>query len=124
MSVGLSSMKRRCGSLIGLQGKIKHHMTGRFPGLVAGSRKSLKISQLYQAMETKQITVRVNLEAAHIFEAASEEQRRKIEALLSLKLTQATRKKRALEEVMDDISQKAQERGLTPEILDAILNEP
>ena len=74
-------------------------------------------------METKLITVRVNLEAAHIFETAPEEQRRKIEALLSLKLTQATREKRALEEVMDDISQKAQERGLTPEILESMLNE-
>ncbi len=29
----------------------------------------------------------------------------------------------SLEEVMSDISQKAQERGLTPEILDSILNE-
>jgi hypothetical protein len=28
-----------------------------------------------------------------------------------------------LEEVMSDISQKAQERGLTPEILESILNE-
>lgn len=74
-------------------------------------------------METKLITVRVNLEAAHIFEAAPEEQKRKIEALLSLKLTQATREKTVLEEVMDDISQKAQERGLTPEILDSILDE-
>jgi hypothetical protein len=34
------------------------------------------------------------------------------------KLTQATREQRTLEEVMDDISQKADERGLTPEILD------
>jgi hypothetical protein len=74
-------------------------------------------------METQPITVRVNSEAARIFETAPEEQRRKFEALLSLKLTQATREKRTLEEVMDDISQKAQERGLTPEILDSILNE-
>ncbi|MBW4514990.1 MAG: hypothetical protein KME11_07180 [Timaviella obliquedivisa GSE-PSE-MK23-08B] len=74
-------------------------------------------------METKPIIVHVNLEAAHIFETASEEQRRKIETLLSLRLTQATREKRALEEVMDDISQKAEERGLTPEILDSVLNE-
>ncbi|NJM71373.1 MAG: hypothetical protein HC862_14730 [Scytonema sp. RU_4_4] len=74
-------------------------------------------------METKPITVRVNVEAARIFETAPEEQRRKIEALLSLKLTQASREKRTLEEVMSDISQKAQERGLTPEILDSILNE-
>jgi hypothetical protein len=74
-------------------------------------------------METKLITVRVNLEAANIFETAPEEQRRKFEALLSLKLTQATREKRTLEEVMDDISQKAQEGGLTSEILDSILNK-
>lgn len=38
----------------------------------------------------------------------------------SLKLTQATREKRTLEEVMSEISQKAQERGLTPEILESI----
>jgi hypothetical protein len=74
-------------------------------------------------METKPITVRVNLEAAHIFETAPQEQRRKIEALISLKLTQANREKRTLEAVMSDISQKAQARGLTPEILDSILNE-
>jgi hypothetical protein len=74
-------------------------------------------------METKPITIRVNPEAAHIFETAPEEQRLKFEALLSLKLTQATHAKRSLEEVMDDISDKAQARGLTPEILDSILNE-
>jgi hypothetical protein len=74
-------------------------------------------------METKPITVRVNLEAARIFETAPEEQRRKFEALLSLKLTQAIREKRTLEEVMDDISQKALEQGLTSETLDSILNE-
>jgi hypothetical protein len=74
-------------------------------------------------METKPITVRVNLEAAHIFETIPLEQRRKIEALISLKLTQTNREKRTLETVMSDISQKAQARGLTPEILDSILNE-
>ena len=74
-------------------------------------------------MATKSITVRVNAEAARIFETASEEEKRKIEALLSLKLSQATREKRTLEEVMSEISQKAQKRGLTPEILDSILHE-
>jgi BioD-like phosphotransacetylase family protein len=74
-------------------------------------------------METKPITIRVNPEAARIFETFSEAQRHKIEALFSLKLTQSTREKRTLEEIMSDISQKAQERGLTPEILDSLLNE-
>ncbi len=74
-------------------------------------------------METKTITIRVNAEVARIFEAAFEEQRRKLEALLSLKLGYATRSQKKLAEVMSEISQKAQARGLTPEILDSILNE-
>jgi hypothetical protein len=74
-------------------------------------------------MQIKPITIHVNLEAAHLFETAPQEQRRKIEALISLKLTQTNREKRTLEVVMSDISQKAQERGLTPEIFDSILNE-
>jgi hypothetical protein len=74
-------------------------------------------------MKTKIITICVNAEAAQIFESASEEQRRKIEALLSLKLGDTTRSKKPLEEVMSEISQDAQARGLTPEILDSILND-
>ncbi len=74
-------------------------------------------------METKSITIRVSAEVARIFEAAPEEQRRKLEALLSLKLGDATRSRKPLEEVMSHISRNAQARGLTPEILDSILNE-
>ena len=72
-------------------------------------------------METKPITLYVNPEAARIFETVSIEQRQRIEALFSLKLIQAHRQKRTLEEIMSDISQTAQKRGLTPEILDYIL---
>jgi hypothetical protein len=75
------------------------------------------------AMETKGITINVNAETALIFEAISEEEKRKLAALISLKLTEANHQKRTLEEVMSKISQKAQERGLTPEILQSILNE-
>ena len=74
-------------------------------------------------MQTKTIAIRVNTEVARIFEAASEEQRRKLEALLSLKLSDATRSKRPLEEVMNEISRNAQARGLTREIFDSILFE-
>lgn len=76
------------------------------------------------AMETREIKIRVNVEAARVFETVSEEQRRKIELLLSLKLSDMTNQKRSLENIMSDISQKAKERGLTPKILDSILNEP
>ncbi|MFH7243153.1 MAG: hypothetical protein ACHWZW_09920 [Spirulina sp.] len=36
----------------------------------------------------------------------------------------AKKEARPLEEVMEEISQKVQERGLTPEILGSILSEP
>ncbi|MBE9190026.1 hypothetical protein IQ230_06555 [Gloeocapsopsis crepidinum LEGE 06123] len=74
-------------------------------------------------METKTITIRVNAEVARIFEEASEEECRKMEALLSLKLGNATRSKKTLEEVMSEISRNAQARGLTPEVLESILND-
>ncbi len=74
-------------------------------------------------METRAITIRVNADVARIFESVSEEERRKLEAVLSLKLGEATRARRSLEEVMSDISRKAQARGLTPDILDSILDE-
>jgi len=74
-------------------------------------------------MEIKEITIRVNAEFPRVFEAVSEEQRHKVEALLSLKLGELTLPKKPLEELMSEISRKAQERGLTPEILDSLLNE-
>lgn len=84
----------------------------------------IQLLQQYAAnMETKTITIRVNAEVARIFEAASEEHRRKLEALLSIKLSDATRSKRTIEEVMSEISRNAQARGLTSEILGSILKE-
>ncbi len=74
-------------------------------------------------METREIKIRVNAEAARIFETVSEEQQQKMEVLLSLKLSDLTHQKRSLEDIMSNISQKAKERGLTPEILNSILNE-
>ncbi|MBP0028875.1 hypothetical protein [Roseofilum sp. Guam] len=74
-------------------------------------------------MQTQPIVIRVNAEVARIFEAASEQERRKFEALLSIKLSDVTRQKRPLEEVMSEISRNAQARGLTPEILDSILSD-
>ena len=74
-------------------------------------------------METKTISIRVSPEAARAYLAATDEQKRKLDALLSLKLSEATRGKRPLEEIMSEISRKAQERGLTSEVLRSILNE-
>ena len=74
-------------------------------------------------METQEITVRVSQHAASVYEAASEEERRKLGLLLSLKLGEVQRGRRPLEEVTSEISQKAKERGLTPAILTSLLKE-
>jgi hypothetical protein len=74
-------------------------------------------------METEQITIQVDAEAARVFKSASAEDRRKLEALLSIRLSEMTRTRESLKAIMNEISQKAEERGLTPKILKAMLDE-
>jgi hypothetical protein len=74
-------------------------------------------------METQTITIRVGSEAARVYNTATAEQRRKLEALLSLKLTEIARDTRSLDEIMNEMGHKAQMRGLTPEILESLINE-
>jgi len=74
-------------------------------------------------MGTEQITIQIDDKAARAFKSASEGDQRKLEALVSIKLIEATKTKDSLKQIMSGISQKARERGLTPEILKAILNE-
>ena len=74
-------------------------------------------------MDMKTIQIRVSSEIAEMFAAASEQEKRKIEALISLKLGDLTKPKRSLEEVMDSMGQYAQAQDLTPEILESILND-
>lgn len=75
-------------------------------------------------MQTEEITIRVDADAARAYRAASDQQRRKLDLLLSLRLHEALRPGGSLKDLMRKMSRKAQERGLTPEILDAILHEP
>ncbi|MGG6240368.1 hypothetical protein ACQ4N7_17225 [Nodosilinea sp. AN01ver1] len=74
-------------------------------------------------MEMRTITICVDAATADAYEATSEADRRKIDVLLNLKLKDVVRNVRPLEVVMTEISRKAQERGLTLEILESILAE-
>ncbi len=74
-------------------------------------------------METEKITIRVTPEAARIYQSASEQERRKLDALLSLRLSEVALPSRPLKELMREASEEAQARGLTPEILKEILVE-
>lgn len=79
-------------------------------------------SYTFSAMSTRTISLRVSDEAARAYETASEPERRRIEALVTIQLAGSRRPSRSLEEVMGEISRRAQERGLTPEILGEILD--
>jgi hypothetical protein len=68
------------------------------------------------------VTVSVDNEAARIFQKASLANKKKMQLLMSLWLREFEKPSVTLEELMDDISRKAQERGLTPDILESILN--
>ena len=71
----------------------------------------------------EQITISVDADLAEIYRSASESERRKLDLLLNLRLRNAMETKRPLLELMDEISHKAQQRGMTPEILQSILDE-
>ena len=68
------------------------------------------------------VTVSVDNEAAKIYEKASSADKKKMQLLLSLWLREFEKPSVSLEKLMDDISRKARKRGLTPDILDSILN--
>lgn len=72
-------------------------------------------------MATEAITLHVDAEAARIFKTASPDERRKLEVLVSLQLLDSAKPNLSLRELMDLISQRAQERGLTEEQLRELL---
>ena len=74
-------------------------------------------------MEIQEIKIRVSPQAANIYQSASEEERRKLDLLLSLKLSEVAQPSRSLKEIMCEASKEAQEHGLTEDILKEILNE-
>jgi hypothetical protein len=74
-----------------------------------------------EIMETREITTRVDAEAAKAYAAASAEERERIDLLLSL--SQVTDSSAPLGQVMRDISESARARGLTEDRLSEMLRE-
>ena len=81
------------------------------------------MDSLLPAMPTRQISIRVSDRAARAYEEASEQERRKLDALLSMRLTEANRSTRSLEEIMSDLSREAKANGLTEEKLQRLLSD-
>jgi hypothetical protein len=74
-------------------------------------------------MSQEQITISVDTDVATSYRFASEEKRRKLDLLVNLRLRDATRTRSSLKKIMKEISQNARKRGLTPDILQSLLNE-
>ena len=70
-------------------------------------------------MESKTIALWVNADLALLYEQASPEMQRKVQILFNMLLREMmATDANPLTELMDMISDRAHERGLTPEILD------
>ena len=74
-------------------------------------------------MTTEQITVSIDQDVAAAYRRASAEERRKLDMLVSLRLREATQSAKSLAETAQEVSKRARERGLTPEILRDILDD-
>ena len=66
--------------------------------------------EVLTVMPTEEITIRVDPDAARAYREAPEQERRKLDLLLSLRLHDALRPTGSLQELMSDISRKAHER--------------
>ena len=70
------------------------------------------------------ILLEVEEETAQAFTEASETERRKYRLLLGLRLRELTSKSaRPLQQVIEDIGEAAESRGMTPELLDQLLED-
>jgi hypothetical protein len=77
-------------------------------------------------MATANLTIQVSEEAARAFTQVSPEDQRKIQLLLDLRLRDLTISplpRKSLQAVMDEIGKNAAARGLTPDILESLLND-
>jgi hypothetical protein len=75
-------------------------------------------------MGTTTISLQVDADAGQAYRAASDEERRKLQLLLNLRLRELTSQpSRPLNEIMDEIGREAQSRGLTPETLQSLLHD-
>ncbi len=73
-------------------------------------------------MANRTITIPLDPQTARAYDSAAPEEKRKIQALLSLWLRElAAGEYPPLQQVLDDVGRKAKARGLTAELLDSLL---
>jgi hypothetical protein len=68
------------------------------------------------------VSIPLDTDTAKIYEKAPQEDKKKIQILLSLWLREFDKPSISLDDLMDQVSRKARRRGLTPDILKSILD--
>ena len=74
-------------------------------------------------MMTTEITIQLSPDLADRYQGASSEVQQKAQFLLDILLNELASPPRPISVVMDEISENAQKRGLTPDILEALLED-
>ena len=74
-------------------------------------------------METINLQIKVEPKVATLYEKLDSTQPKKIQLLLGVWLKEAIANQTSLEDIMNQCSQEAQANGLTPEILESLLQE-
>lgn len=78
-------------------------------------------------MSKEEITIKVPPDVAEVYRNATEAERQQIEAKIAAIMKCSINNRQLaidkLRQTMDEISAEAQERGLTPSILESILND-
>jgi hypothetical protein len=74
------------------------------------------------ANDLEEIKLHVTSEAARVFRTLTREEQLRLETMVSLQLLGMLQPRRPLGDVIADMSRAAQERGLTPELLEEILS--
>jgi len=69
------------------------------------------------------VNIPLDTETAKIYEKAPQADKRKMQILLGLWLREFEKPSISLDDLMDEISRKARQRGLTPDILESILDD-
>jgi len=75
------------------------------------------------ANDLEEITLHVTPEAARLFRDLTREEQLRLETMVSLQLLGKLQPRRPLDDVIADMSRIAQERGLTPEVLEDMLRD-
>jgi hypothetical protein len=71
------------------------------------------------------ISIEVSPEAAELYQSAPPEEKERVRSLVDLLIRKPVNNDlEFLRKLMDEISDEAEARGLTPEILESLLNEP